>query len=200
MVLKSRERILIDLAVVAMVFWAFATFYYTPQSRKIRALREELKTAHLRMAESLQLTRGVETLEAEVLRQEEALKRLGERTLRGEEFRAFLRHLARESNSPQMKVVSLAPQEETFLSPEGKKASSTSPYKKVAVQMVLHSTFPKLGAYLKGIENLPFLISVDNIQIEKNEEIQPLLKVSIGLSMYVIEESKGVKGARDQGV
>lgn len=186
MALRSRERILIILAVVAIAFWVFATFYYTPQSRKIRALRAELKAAHLRMDESLTLTRGVETLEAEVLRQEEALKRLSERTLRGEEFRAFLRHLARESDSPQMKVVSLAPQEENLPSVEAKKGSFTSPYRKVVVQMVLHSTFAKLGDYLKGIENLPFLISVDNIRIEKNEEIQPLLKVSIGLSMYVV--------------
>jgi hypothetical protein len=53
---------------------------------------------------------------------------------------------------------------------------------------------------LKGLEALPFLINVDNIQIEKNGEAQPLLKVSIGLSMYVIEESTGVKESRGQGV
>jgi len=35
---------------------------------------------------------------------------------------------------------------------------------------------------------------VDNLQVEKNEEVQPLLKVTIGLSMYIIEKSKGVKG------
>ena len=52
--------------------------------------------------------------------------------------------------------------------------------------MVLHSTYNKLGNYLKGIEELPLLINVDNIQIEKNEEIQPLLKVTMGLSIYII--------------
>ena len=51
--------------------------------------------------------------------------------------------------------------------------------------MVLHSTYTKLGTYLKGIEELPFLIHVDSIQVEKNEEVQPLLKVTMGLSMYI---------------
>jgi Tfp pilus assembly protein PilO len=185
MVLKNREKIFIILAVIAIAFWAFVTFYYTPQSRKIKALKAELKAADLKLDESLLVTRGVETLEAEVLRQEEALKRLSERTLRGEEFRAFLRHLARESDSPQMKVVSLTPQEENPPPPEGKKEGSASKYRRVTVQMVLHSTYAKLGTYLKGIEELPFLINVDNIQIEKNEEVNPLLKVNIGLSMYV---------------
>jgi hypothetical protein len=99
-----------------------------------------------------------------------------------------------------MKVVSLAPQEENLPSPEGKKGGSSSHYRRVAVQVVLHSTYAKLRSYLKGIEELPFLISVDNIQIEKNGEVQPLIKVNMRLSMYIIEGSKGVKGSRDQGV
>jgi Tfp pilus assembly protein PilO len=185
MVLKSREKILIILAVIAIGFWVFVTFYYTPQNRKIKALKVDLKAADLKLDEALLMTKEVETLEAEVSRQEEALKRLSERTLKGQEFRTFLRHLARESDSPQMKVVSLTPQEENLPSPEGKKGGSTSQYRKVAVQMILHSTYAKLGSYLKGIEDLPFLINVDNIQIERNGEGQPLLKVNMGLSMYV---------------
>ena len=185
MKLKNREKILIIFAAVAIVIWAFVTFYYAPQSRKIKALKADLKAADLKSEESSLVTKGVETLEAEVLRQEEALKRLSERTLRGEEFRTFLRHLAKESDSPQMKVVSLTPQEENLPLPEGKKEGSPSQYRRVFVQMVLHSTYEKLETYLKGLEGLPFLIKVDNIQVERIEEVRPFLKVTIGLSMYI---------------
>ena len=185
MTLKSREKILIIFAVIAVAIWAFNHFYYAPQSRKIKALNAELKAVDLKSDESLLAAKGVETLEAEILRQEEALKRLSERTLRGEEFKTFLRHLAKESDSLQMKVVSLTPQEENLPPPEGKQEKSTSQYRRITVQMVLHSTYYKLGSYLRGIEELPFLINVDNIQIEKAEETRPLLKVSMGLSMYV---------------
>jgi Tfp pilus assembly protein PilO len=200
MVLKNREKILIIFAVIAVAIWIFDRFYFTPQSRKIRALKAELKAADLKLDESLLMTKGVEALEAEVSRQEEALKRLSERVLRGEEFRTFLRHLARESDSPQMKVVSLAPQEENLPTPEGKKMGSPPQYRRVTIQMVLHSTYSKLRAYLKGIEELPFLVSVDNIQIEKGGGIQSLLKVSMGLSMYIAGESEVVKGSRGPGV
>ncbi len=200
MVLKSREKTLITSAVVVIALWAFVTFYYTPQDRKVKALKVDLKAADLKLDESTLLTKGVEALEAEVFRQEEVLKRLTERTLRGQEFRTFLRHLAKESDSPQMKVVSLTPQEENLPSPDGKKGGSPSQYKRVTIQMVLHSTYAKLRTYLKGVEELPFLINVDNIQIEKDGEGQPLLKVSMGLSMYIIAESKGAKGSSDQGV
>jgi Tfp pilus assembly protein PilO len=194
MVLKSREKILIVLAIIAIAIWAFDHFYYTPQTHKISRLKADINAADLKLKESLLVTEGVETLEAEVHRLEGELKRLSERTLKGEEFRTFLRHLARESDSLQMKVISLNPQEEKLPPPEGKKEASASQYRRVNIQMVLHSTYTKLGAYLKGIEELPFLINVDNLQVEKNEEVQPLLKVTIGLSMYIIEKSKGVKG------
>jgi len=188
MKLTNREKIFIVLAGIAIAFWVFVTLYYTPQSRKMKALEADLKAADLKSEESQLVTKGVETLEAEILRQEEALKRLSERTLRGEEFRAFLRHLARESDSPEMKVISLIPQEENLPPPEGGKERPTPQYRRVTVQMVLHSTFAKLETYLKGIEQLPFLINVDNIQMERVEEAQPFLKVTIGLSMYVTSQ------------
>jgi Tfp pilus assembly protein PilO len=194
MVLKGREKILAVLAIIAIAIWAFDHFYYTPQTHKISRLKADIKAADLKLNESLLVAKGMETLEAEVLRQEGELKRLSERTLKGEEFRTFLKHLARESDPLQMKVISLNPQEEKLPPPEGKKEASASQYRRVSVQMVLHSTYAKLGTYLKGIEELPFLINVDNLQVEKEEGVQPLLKVTMGLSMYIIEKSKGVKG------
>jgi hypothetical protein len=84
-----------------------------------------------------------------------------------------------------MKVISLTPQEENLPPPLGKKEGPASQYKRVMVQVVLHSTYTKLESYLKGIEGLPFLIHVDNIQVERTEEVHPLLKVSVVLSMYI---------------
>jgi len=185
MKLKSREKILIVFVSIAIAIWGFDRFYYTPQSRKILQFKEEIKAADQKMEQFLLLTKGVETVEAEVTRLEKELKGLSERTLKGEEFRAFLRHLARESNALPMKMISLTPLEEKLSLPEEKK-ESTFQYRKVTIQMVLHSTYTKLGAYLKEVEKLPFLVNVDSLQIERNEEISPFLKVTMGLSMHIV--------------
>lgn len=185
MVLKSRERILVVFALIAVAIWVFDRFYFVPQTRKIKALKADLKAVDLRSEESIAVAKGIESLEAEVHREEEALRKLNERTMRGEEFRTFLRHLAKESDSPQMKLISLTPQEESIPPPEAKKESPAPQYKRVAVQVVLHSTYAKLENYLKGIEGLPFLINVDSIQAERIEEFHPFLRVTIGLSMYI---------------
>jgi len=192
MQLKSKEKILLIFVIIAIAIWGFDRFYYTPQSRKILQFKEEIKAADQKMEQFLLLTKGVETVEAEVTRLEGELKALSERTLKGEEFRVFLRHLARETNALPMKIISLTPQEEKLPLPvgidssrEGKKESAFK-YRKVTIQMVLHSNFTKLGTYLKEIEKLPFLVNVDSLQIERTEEVQPSLKVTMGLSMHII--------------
>ena len=43
MTLKSREKILLVFVFIAIAIWAFDQFYYTPQSRRISRLKEELK-------------------------------------------------------------------------------------------------------------------------------------------------------------
>ena len=186
MTLRSREKVWIVFAFIAIAIWAFDQFYYTPQSRKILTLREEIKAADQKMNQFLLLTKGVEMSEAEITRLEKELKGLSDRTLKGEEFRAFLRHLAKESDPIQMKVISLAPLEEKLSLPQGKKESTTFQYRKVTIQMVLLSNFTKLGTYLKDIEKLPFLVDVDSLEIERNEEMLPLLKVTMGLSMHIV--------------
>lgn len=186
MALRSREKTLLFFVVIAVAVWAFDRFYYTPQTRRLSALQEEVKAADLKLKESALFTKGVEAAEIEVSRLEDELKRLNERMLRGEEFRTFLKHLGRDSDRLRMKMVSLASQEEKIPLPEGKKATSSVQYKKVTIQMVLHSTFSGLATYLKGIEELPFLVTVDHLQVERMGESTPLLRVTMGLSVYVI--------------
>jgi Tfp pilus assembly protein PilO len=186
MTLKSREKILLIFVGIVIAAVAFLEFYYDPQKRKISALEAEVKATDLKLAESLLLTQGAETVESEVTRLEQELDRLRKKTLKGEEFRAFLRHLAKESDPLQMKIVSLVPQEEKQALSEGQKEAPAFQYRKVGVQMVLRSTYNKLGSYLKEIGDLPFLINVDSLQIERSEETQPFLRVTMGLSMYII--------------
>jgi hypothetical protein len=186
MALKRREKFFILLAFIAFAIFLFDLLYYAPQSRKVVTLKEAVNAADLKLDELGLLSRGIETAEAEIARLEAELKGLNERTLKGEEFRAFLRHLAGESDPLQMKVISLIPSEEKILPPGEPKRTVPQESKRVTVQMVLHSTFSKLEAYLKGIEELPFLVRVDGLQIERVDEIRPLLKVTVELKMVIV--------------
>ena len=192
MVLKSREKILIFLVLIAVAIWAFDHFYYSPQKKKISQLKEEIKSADLRLKESPLFIQGVEDMESEVSRLEKELQGLIERMLKGEESRALLKHLARDSYRLQMKLISLDLQEERISPPEEGKATSPFQYRKVTALMVLNSTYSALEAYLKSIEELPFLVTVDHLQVERNDDgTFPLLKVTMGLNVLVMSVSEG---------
>ena len=186
MKLKGREKILIFFVIIAIAIWAFDRFYYTSQKKKILELKEEIKAADLKLQEAIIFTQGVETVETEVSRLEKELHDITERTLKGEEFRVFLKNLAIDSDRLQMKIVSLTLQEEKISLPEGEQAISVFQYKRIMVKILLQSKYNAIMAYLKSIEELPSLVSVDNLQIERTEEILPLLKVNMGLSVLVI--------------
>jgi hypothetical protein len=185
MALKRREKVLLLFAFVAIAILVFDQIYYSPQNRKIAKLREEIKVTELKSNESLLFTKGIETMEAEVSRLEEKLQGLKGRTLSRDGFEAFLRHLARESNRLQMKMISLLPQEEKVPSQEEKKEMPPSQYRKVHLQMVLHSSFDSLGSYLKVIRELPLFVTINHLQIERDEKIFPLLKVTLDVTVHL---------------
>lgn len=191
MVLKSREKILIFFVVLAIVIWAFDYFYYTPQKKKISSLKEEIKYADLRLKESPIVDQGVENVGSEVSRLEKEIQMLTERKQRGKEFREFLKHLAVESNRLQMKIVSMDMKEEKLSPPEKEKTNIPQQYSKVTVLMVLYSTYNAIDAYVKSIEGLPFIVSVDRLQVEKNDSNTPLLKVTMWLNVLIMSMPEG---------
>ncbi|MBM4330275.1 MAG: hypothetical protein FJ117_03440 [Deltaproteobacteria bacterium] len=186
MVLKNREKIVLLIGLLAVAIWAFDQFYYAPQKKKILNLKAEIHAAEYRLNESLVFSKGVATVEAEVARLEKELHGVRERMLRGEEFRAFLKQLARDSDRLKMKMISLSPQEEKIVRPQGKLESAALQFKKVTVQLILHASYNALGNYLKGIEQLPFVVAIDHLKIERKEEILPCLKVTMDLSVRIL--------------
>lgn len=186
MVLKRREKILLIGVFIALMIFLFDRLFDTPMNRKISRLRGEVKAAETKLKELDLLVKGLQAAEEETLRLEKELKTLSNQTLQGEEFRVFLRHLARSSDPLQMKVISMVPTEEKIIPSGQKKGNSLQESRKVMVQLVLHSTFAKIESYLKGIEELPFLVQIEGLQIERSEEAHPLLKVTLNLMMYMI--------------
>ena len=169
---------------IAISIWAYDQLYYSPRKREITRWKEEIKTADTKLNESLILTKGLEITETEVSRMEKRLEALGPKTPKGGEFESFLKHLAKESERLHLRVISISPQDEDRITPKEKGETPPSLYEKVPVLLVLHSGFYSLGDFLKGIEELPLPVYISGIQVEKVEEIFPLLKATIGLTIF----------------
>ena len=189
--LKEREKIVLLIGALAVAFWGFDYLYYSPQKKKIMNLKAEIQTADYKLKESAVFRQGVESLEQGVSRLEQQLQGHHQQVLRGEEFRTFLKQLARDSARLQMKMISLSPQEEKISPAPEKKASPPLPYRRVAVHLVLHATYNALGNYLAGIQQLPFLVTLDHLQVERKEELLPFLVVTLELGVRVFSLEAG---------
>ncbi len=58
MTLKRREKVLLLFAFIAIAILVFDQIYYTPQSRRISRLKEEVKATELKSNEFLLLVKG----------------------------------------------------------------------------------------------------------------------------------------------
>ncbi len=185
MVLRNREKIMIFLAILAVAIWAFDHFYYMPQKTKILQLKTEIAALDAKINQALAFRQGVETMQHEITRLEKETQVYRERLLRGNELRSFLKQLAQDSNQMAIKIVSLSPQE-TKLPGEVEQKGKAGEYKKVAVQMVMWATYHSLESFLKNLERLPFLISLDYLKMERQGDKYPylLITLEIGVQIY----------------
>ena len=187
MALKTREKILLFGVVIALGIGAFDWFYYSPREKRILRHREEIRALDLQLKELLIYSQGMENLGSEVSRLEKELQGQKERMLRGAEFRAFLRYLAQQSDRLQIKMISLTPEEEKTSLPQKENRSPAFQYRRITVHMVVRSTYGALNAYLRALEELPFL-TVDHLQVEQSEKTLPFLQASMGVSVHVISQ------------
>lgn len=178
---------MIFLAILSVAIWGFDRFYYVPQKKKIMELKAEIAAVDSRLAQGLALRQGIATVEKEIARLEKELQSYQERLPRGEEIRAFLKQLAKDSDQLPMKIISLAPHEEGP-SPESEKKEKPAQYKRVTVRMTLQTTYSALEKFLRNVEHLPFLISVDHLKIERKEEIYPYLQITLEMKVQVLEK------------
>ncbi len=184
MKLKRREKILLLFCLIAVSFYFFDLFYYKPRGKRIKTIEGEIKAIDNKIQELTLLTKGIETLSSKVKELEDKLRGVNEKPLKGEEFKAFLNHLAKESNPRLMRVISLKPvEEEITTDKDGERIGSK--IKKISISMILYSTFQKLQGYINEIEKLPFLIHIEGLQVERDEEIYPLLKITLKINLFI---------------
>lgn len=187
MVLKYREKIMIFLGVLAVAVWAFDHFYYMPHKKKIAELKAEIAAVDSKLTQARAFRQGVEATEREITRLEKEMQVYRERLLRGEELRTFLKQLAKDSERLAIKIISLSPQEAK--SPEEiEHKEQNAEYKKVAVQMAMWATYRSLESFISNLERLPFLISLDYLKVERQEDKYPYLFVTLEIGVQIYEK------------
>ncbi len=177
--MTKKEKIMIGTAVSAVVFMSFYMFFYQPKKKELLRLQEEIKTVDLEIERIIRAIPGLRKLEKEVAREQKSIS-LVKKIQSGEKpVQKLLRQLAKEASRLDMDVISLGLGEE-LESPHEK-----SPYKRLTMVMNIQCPYRYLGSYLKRISDLPGLVTVDKLEIVRDNQIFPKVKVKLALSTFV---------------
>jgi Tfp pilus assembly protein PilO len=174
----KREKTIIWAAVYVVVFVCFHEFVYQPKEKELLRLKEEIKTVDLEIERIVRAIPGLRKSEEELTREQRRLSLLEKSTSGRQQILELLRQLAKEAYRLNMDVISLEPREEPPL--------ENSPYKRLTIVMNLQCPYRHLGLYLKGLIDLPGLVTVDGVQIVRDNQIFPKLQVKLTLSTFVI--------------
>lgn len=177
--MNKREKIMIGAAISVVGFIFFYMFVYQPKEKQVLGLQGEIKTVVLEIERIAGAIPGLRKLEEEVTREQKRV--LGVRkTMSGkQQVKELLRQLAGEASRLDMDVISLRSREELEL-PHKK-----SRYEGLNIVMNIQCPYRHLCSYLKRLEELPGLITVDEIEIIRDNRIFPKVKAKLTLSAFV---------------
>lgn len=177
--MTKREKIMIGAAVSAVVFMCFYMFVYKPQKKEALRLQEKIKTVDIEIERIVRAAPGLRKLEEEVTREQKRVS-LVKKAMSGEQqMLELLRQLARQAYRSDMDVISLGSAEESESSHE------KSRYKRLTTVINIQCPYRQLGSYLKRLSDLPGWVTVDGLQIVRDNQIFPRVQVKLTLSTFI---------------
>ncbi|MFH1902892.1 MAG: type 4a pilus biogenesis protein PilO [Candidatus Omnitrophota bacterium] len=157
-----------------LVLIFFYAFFYRPQAKRMERFQGELKdvTGNLKEAEGKSAL--LPSARKRISQLEEEFVFLQKKVPEEEDLPSAVQSLVKEAKRLGIIIVALAPSEKK----EGKSELTS-----FSLKVELESSYQTLARYLKAIEELPRLFTVEDLMVEKSEEGSNL-RVQIMVNSY----------------
>ncbi|MFH0787769.1 MAG: hypothetical protein V2B13_09160 [Pseudomonadota bacterium] len=194
MVLKTREKIILGVAILAGVVMGFDTFFVRPKNKELAALRTEVLEANEKLTEITTSMAGLQAVKKRVEEKRKEKEFVSGRISDARQLSLLLDQMGKESQRKQIDLMQLNINYAPSGGPaEAKGKPQSGPFKKVALDVGLRAGYGAIGPYLDSIQSLPIFMEVETIDINRKEEIFPKLEITIQQSLYMsktIEKSE----------
>ena len=193
---KVKKNKTTQIIITCLIYFAVLVLIYIfialPISRRSDRLRSELGLQNKTLKEYEDLIRSYPNPEKEIEMIEAKIEELKVKAASREPIARIIQQLARKTNELNINTLSIRPKEDIRYAqeqlPEG--------VSKVYIEIVMLSTYKVVGDYLKALTELPIILTVESMSIQKQQEI-PLsqsasgdveLLVTLLLSAYMVLE------------
>jgi hypothetical protein len=196
MILKTREKILVGVAVLAGVVMGFDTFYAQPKNKELAALRAQVQESNDKLTAITTSMAGLQVIKKRV--EEKKMERdfVSGRISDARQLGLLFDYMGKESQRKQIDLMQLTINYAPSGGPAEEKGKPLSgSFKKVDLEVGLLAGYGTIGPYLDGIQSLPIFLEVEKVDIRRKEGIFPKLQISLQQSLYMSKTtSRGEPG------
>jgi Tfp pilus assembly protein PilO len=192
MVLKTREKIMIGVAVLVGVVMGFDQFFTTPKKKEVAALQKQVQESNEKMASVTASLTGLNPIKKRVGEKRKEKEALSGRIPDDRQISLIMDQLGKESQTKQIDLVQLNINEESAKgASEGQGKTGAGSYKRVILDVGLSAGFNSIGSCLENIQSLPIFMEIEKVDVRRQEESFPKLKVSFQQFLFVSSVRKG---------
>lgn len=191
MVLKTREKIMIGVALLVGVVMGFDQFFTTPKKKEVLALRKQVQESNEKLASVSGSLVGLIQIRKRVEEKRKEKETLSGRTPDDRQLGIVLDQLGKESRTKQVDLIQMNINDHPAGSPaEDKGGPKTGSFKKVILDVELAAGFGTIGSFLDNMQSLPIFQEVDKVEIRRKEDQYPKLQVMLQQTLYVSTSPK----------
>jgi Tfp pilus assembly protein PilO len=156
--LSSREKVVGQIVLVAVIFLVFDSFIYRPKSREGKRIEKEFEAIDQKIQENIKGISSLSGIKQEVQLLEKKFRFYNDNFSKPEKSGALLTQLARLCRNLNIEIIFLNPKE---------KGLSTPGYKHLYVEMELRCEFKTFVLFMSKLKSLTFFTIVDTMDIER---------------------------------
>lgn len=169
---KREKSIALAVLVLALIF-LFYNFILDPAFRKISSLNIKITAQEAKLKKNIKVL-SQETRVVEQYKQYADLLRL--KTSEEQAMAKLLSEIEAVAQGINIRILDMKPQ----------KIKTMDFYKNFSVVLIIDGQLKDVTRFLYSLQNLPQLIRVDKLQLEKESAYQPELKASLQVSKVLI--------------
>jgi len=188
MINEKRMTIIGIAAVTALLL--FLVFVYIPKHRSVANLNVEIKSINKQIAATEEMAGDIRSLGIIIAGMQGEVDSFESRLPTSEETSAILSECSNIARECSIEVVSIISEDpKLFVGAEGEEfIFGERPLSSLQVAFKLRGTYKHLAEYIRGLRESPnILATLDEIEIERDEDILPRLDAELMITVYVVD-------------
>jgi hypothetical protein len=186
MVLKTRDKIMIGVALLVGVVMGFDQFLTTPKKKEVLALRKQVQESNEKLASVSGSLVGLNQIRKRVEEKRKEKETLSGRIPDDRQLGMVLDQLGKDSQTKQIDLIQLNINDQAAGGPaEDKGGLKPGSFKKVVLDVELAAGFGTIGPCLDNMQSLPIFSEIEKVEIRRKEDLFPKVQVMVQQTLYV---------------